>query len=236
MAGQEKLEKLIISYYFPLDNDAVIDAKYNLKQLTVCQHLNILSPQDEIKKRRFADMFADIYDVENGIKKNAHLLQIMARHKDTLENLEICVRGENFMEFIMKNLKVRRLFITAELLPTNHQVYEEIHPNFYLKELIICHKIQNSEALQGLFQTYPKIECFIIKDWQGVVINEVLIDIVSTLKNLKYLHLHKVTFNTPDAPMPSLRTFKVDFLNRIENFLAFCFNIPSIEHLTVNGC
>ena len=241
MTGQEKLETLIIPCYFPLDINTMIDAKYNLKQLTVCQHLNLLSAQDEIEKRNFANRYEnahtrtryEINDDENVIETNAWLLQIIARHKDSLENLEICVRGENLMEFIMENLKVRRLFITADLLPTNCQVFIKTQPNLHLKELIICRKIRNSEALQGLIRTYPKIESLIIKNVQEDVINETLIVIANTLENLKLLHLHKVTFNTPDAPMPSLRTFKVEIINGIKDFLTFCFNIPSIEHLAV---
>ena len=209
MAGQEKLKTLVITNYFPLDVNAVIDAKYNLKQLSVRQHVT--------------------YKVD----WKPHLLQMMERHKDTLENLEICVKGENFMEFIMKNLKVRRLFTKAALLPTNHQVYKKIQPNLHLKKLIIGGLNTNSQALQGLFQTYPTIESLIIKNWQPNVINEALIGVANTLKSIILLHIPMLTFDTPDAPMPSLRTFNIDFVQEIENFLAFCFNIHSVEHLAI---
>ena len=212
MTGQEKLETLIITNYFPMDDNAVIDAKYNLKQLSVQQYGNLSCAQ---------------------VKSNACLLQIMNRHKNTLENLEICVNGENFMEFIMKNLKVRRLFIAYDLLPKKFQILERIQPNLHLKKLIIDREIKNTQALQGLFRTYPRIESLIIKDWKPDVINEVLIDAAGVLKSLTFLRIPRLTIDTPNAPMPSLRTFNVDYLDEIENFLAFCLNIPSIEILFI---
>ena len=216
MTGQRELETLIIVNYFPLDDDAITSAKYNLKQFSV-------------------RLFANLKDVKDEIKLNACLLQIMARHKDTLENLEITVKGENLMEFIMKNLKVQRLFVTAELLPTNHQVYLKIHPNPHLKKLIICRQIPNSKAVQGLIRIYPRIESLIIKSCQPEDINEALIVFASTLKSLKSLHLDVLPLNTPNAPMPSLRTFYVNDQHKIENFLEFCSNIPSIETLALSG-
>ena len=232
MAGQEELETLAITNYFPLDNNAVIDAKYNLKQLSVRKH----------RKFRRSSI------AEDKIESDARFVQIMKRHKDTLENLEICVEGENFMEFIMKNLKVRRLFVTADVLPTNRQVYIKTRPNLHLKKLIISRKIKNSEALQGLIRTYPTIESLIIKNWMPNVINDALVVIASTLNSLTFLHIPMLTLNTPYAPMPYLRTFNVDdirtlqdvhsynfnFRDRIESFLTFCLNIPSVEYLTVN--
>ena len=229
MAGQEKLETLAITNYFPLDNNAVNDAKYNLKQLSVRKHR-------KFKRSSIA---------EDKIESDARFVQIMKRHKDTLENLEICVEGENFMEFIMKNLKVRRLFVTANVLPTNRQVYLGIRPNLLLKKLIIGRKMENSEALQGLIRTYPKIESLIIKNWRPNVINDALVVIASTLNSLTFLHIPMLTRNMPYAPMPYLRTFNVDdllrshdsfhfyFRDRIGDFLGFCLNIPSVENLTV---
>ena len=215
MTGQEKLETLIITDCFLLDDNVVNDAKYNLKQLSVCYQEN---PRG----------------VEGEFESNACLLQIMERHKNTLENLEFCIYGEGVLEFIMKNLKVRRLFITAYLLPTNLQIYEEIQPNLHFKKLIIGRHITNADALQGLFQTYPTIESLIIKKCFSHIINEALVDIASILKSLKFLHIPKLTLETPVALMPSLRTFNVDILD-IEIFLAFCFNIPSIENLSLDS-
>ena len=214
MTSQEKLETLIITSCFQLDEKTVVEAKYNLKQLSVCN----------------GGIFKNC---EDRFELNARLLQIMERHKNTLENLEMFGMNDNFMEFIMKNLKVQRLFIDAAWLPTDRQVYIRTQPNVHLKKLIIGRHITKAEALQGLFRTYPRIESFIIKNWWPEDINEGLIDIASILKSLKFLHIPTLISNTPDAPMPSLRTFNVDFLDGIQNFLAFCFNIPSIENLAI---
>ena len=215
MTGQEKLETLIIDSYFPLDYNVVTDAKYNLKQLSVY----ILG-------------FGD-----NCVKLSACLLQIMKKHKNTLDNLELIVNDlcENFMEFIMKNLKVRRLFITAALLPKKYQIYEKIQPNLHLKKLVITNDSTNSAALQGLIRTYPTIESLIILRYLWPIsFNEAFMGIFSTLKSLKLLQIPSLTLDTPVTPMPSLRTFKVDFLD-FSNFLGFSLNILSIEHLAVKS-
>ena len=214
MAEQEQLETLIITNYFPLIYEPNSIVKYNLKQLSMCHRVVHGSIRDR------TDM-------------NDCLLDIMERHQDTLENLEICVNGEHLMIFIMKNLKVRRLFVTAALPSTCLHICEEIQPNLHLKKLIIGGQIRNIRVLNRLVETYPTVESLIIKDWQENVTNEDLIVIASTLKSLYFLHIPTLTFNTPDAEMPSLRIFNVDFLDEIEDFLVFCFNIPSVETLGI---
>ena len=211
MAGQKELETLIITTYFPLNENEVVDAKYNLKELSVRQ-------DDKLK----------------GIQPNINLHQILERHKGTLENLEICVHvSNNFMAYIMKNLKIQRLFIISALVSKNLEIFEEMKPNFHLKKLIIGRTIQSAEPLQVVLKSYPAIESLIIKTWQPCVINEALTAIASNLKSLTFLHIPSLTYNTPDAPMPSLKAFNINRIDRMEHFLAFCSNIPSIEHLAI---
>ena len=216
MAGQEKLETLVITNYFPLDIDTVVDVEYNLKQLSVRHHA---------KLSRLGE-----------IEANTRLIQIMERHKNTLENLEICVKGEHFMAYIMKNLKVKRLYITASLLPTNLLNDGKVKPNLHLKKLIIGGQIKNIQPLNHLLENYPKIDSLIIKNWDEKIVNEALIIVSRNLSNLTFLHIPTVEVNETRIPlMPSLRTLHVDYLSGIDFFLEFCSSIPSIEHLAIRS-
>ena len=216
MTGQEKLETLVITNYFPLNIDTAINYNYNLKQLSVRQH-------------------SKLSGAEGKIIEISRLIHIMGRHRNTLENLEICVNGEHLMEFIMRYLTIRRLFITEALLPTNLIIYERVEPNLHLKKLIIGGQIKTIQPLNLLLENYPTIESLTIKNWDEEIVNQALFIVAGNLSNLTFLHIPTFAIKyVNEVPlMPCLRTLHIDNLLQINFFLEFCSSIPSIEHLAI---
>jgi len=130
-------------------------------------------------------------------------------------------------------MKLKRLIINAERLPSRPLFYTAIQRNTNLKSLIITGEVDKIDVLRGLLHVYKAVQKLIINKWQSDVINESLIYIANNLKSLNYLEIPTLTAETPELPIPSLRTFHVDFVDEVANWQTFCVNNPSIETLSV---
>lgn len=162
------------------------------------------------------------------------LLKFLANQQSTLENLETCKSlSEEILEFIMKTLKLKRLIIDANKLPIRPLFYNAIRPNKHLNTLIITGKLEQIEVVRGLLHIYQATRKLVVNSWHDEIINESLVFIANTLKSLHYLEIPTLTADTPELPIPSLKTFHVDFVDEVANWQVFCVNNPSIERLSV---
>lgn len=158
----------------------------------------------------------------------------LTSHQETLENLETCkTLSEKCLEFIMRNLKIKRLIIDASNLPKRPLVYDAIRPNKHLETLIITGQLNHFEVVRGLLHIYRSVQKLIISNWNSELINDSLIFIGNNLLNLNYLEIPTLTSDTPELSIPSLKTFHTDFVEEVGEWQTFCVNNPTIETLSV---
>lgn len=152
----------------------------------------------------------------------------------TLKTLEISHDvSEDILESIIKKLKLKRLIIDANHLPFTPAFYRKHRPNKYLETLVIKRELDNLDVAQGLLRVFSSIEKLVIEHWKEEIINEALIFICNNCNKLRHLEIPKLSTNTPELAVSSLRTFRVDFVAVAREWQAFCSSNPSIENLIV---
>lgn len=161
-------------------------------------------------------------------------VKFLQQHKSTLENLETQKNlSEELLEYILKNLKIKRLIIEADQLPASPLFYNSIRPNEFLKTLVVKGELKKFDAARGLLHTYPSVEKLIVTSWTNEIINDVLIYIANSLKVLRFLEIPTLSTDTPELPIPSLKTLHVDFVDDVAQWQTICVNNPSIEQVNV---
>lgn len=161
-------------------------------------------------------------------------ITFLKHHQSTLENLETRRNlSEKLLEFIMKDLKIKRLIIEADRLPSTPLFYNAIRPNTHLKTLIIKGDLNKFDVARGILHIYKSTERLIIANWSSEIINDVLIFIANTLKSLRYFKIPTLASDTPELPIPSLKTLHVDFVDDAAQWQTICVNNPSIEQVNV---
>lgn len=165
---------------------------------------------------------------------DAAFIKFLANQQTTLENLETFKHlSDIIVEFIMKNLRLKRLIIDAVRLPQRPLFYNSIRPNKFMRTLIINGDLDRFDVLNGLLHVYQSSQKLVISSWHNEIINESLIFIANNLKSLNYLEIPTLTADAPELPIPSLKALHVDFVDEVANWQAFCVNNPSIETLSV---
>lgn len=161
-------------------------------------------------------------------------IAFLGSHSTTLEDLETRRNlSDKILEFIMKNLKVKRLMTSCTNMPTSPLYYNAIRQNQHLKSLILTEELNKVQVARGLMHIYQGINKLVIKCWTDEVTNEVFLLCANNLKRLSHLEVPSFTTDTPELPIPTLKTFKVDFVDDVQQWQTFCVNNPSIEHLSV---
>lgn len=161
-------------------------------------------------------------------------ITLLKHHQPTLEDLETHRRlSPAIIEFVMKKLKLKRLMIEGDQLPTKPLFYNAMRSNIYLKSLVITTKLDNIDSARGLLYIYQHIESLIITSWSTQIINDIIIFIANTCKKLRYLEIPSLTADTPELAITSLKTLHVDFVDNVAEWEHFCVSNPSIENITV---
>lgn len=155
-------------------------------------------------------------------------------NSSTLETLEITQElSHKVLETIMQKLKIKRLIIDGNRLPSKPSCYR-IRPNKYLKTLVIKNLLDKLEVVQGILSVYSTIEKLVIEQWSDEVINETLIFLANNNKNLQHLEIPNLSDSeTPELAIVSLKTFRVDFVGKATEWQTFCVSNPTIESLIV---
>lgn len=162
------------------------------------------------------------------------LVAFLKSQNSTLEVLETRRNlSDKISETIFKHLKVKRLMTSCSNMSTSPLFYNAIRPNPHLKSLIVTGELNKLEVVRGMLHMYQGINKLIIKDWVDEVINEVILLIANNLKHLNYLEVPSLTLDVPELPIPNLKTFRVDFVENVQQWQTICINNPSIEHLSV---
>jgi hypothetical protein len=158
----------------------------------------------------------------------------LQQHQSTLEDFESGrTLSEPIVEFILKDLSLKRLVIDSTNLPSTPLFYNTIRPNRNLKTLMIESNLNKFDVARGLLQTFPMIETLKILEWENELLNETIIFIANNLKRLNFLQIPLLTTETPTCPIPSLKTLRVDFVSDVEQWQTLAVNNPSIEQIMV---
>lgn len=161
-------------------------------------------------------------------------IDFLGHHESTLEDLETDKNlSEPILEFIMKRMKIKRLIIDASRLPESPLFYNTIRPNQHLETLHVKGTLNKYDVARGLLCIYPAIKQLTVTEWDREVINDTLIYMANNLKNLQILEVPTLTFDTPELPIPTLKTLYVDFVDDVTQWQTFLMNNPSIETLIV---
>lgn len=209
-----------------------------LETLAVCslscdifKTLASASPKNLFKLRKLAVVYKFL---GNDSTTDDAFITLLKRHQPTLEDLETHRRlSPSIIEFIMSGLKLKRLMIDGGQLPTKPLFYNAMRPNIFLKNLVVTGKLDNIDSARGLLYIYQHIENLVITSWSTQIINDTTIFIANTCKKLRYLEIPTLTVDTPELPIPSLKTLHVDFVDNVAEWEHFCVSNPSIENLTV---
>lgn len=161
-------------------------------------------------------------------------IKFLKNHQSTLQDLETEKSlSEKVSEFVMKELKLKRLIIDATRLPRTPLFYNAIRQNKHLKTLLIEGELNNFDVVRGLLYLYPTIKRLVINSWREEIVNDVIVFIANNLKNLRCLEIPSLTADTPELAVPSLKTFHVDFVNDVAQYQTFLMNNPSLETIIV---
>jgi hypothetical protein len=198
--------------------------------------LQLLVPQAGLKKYKFQlKKLAIDYNRWDVDKSSCDAFaSFVNQHKETLEDLELQQNLSNeVLEFVMRNMKVKRLIIDVNKFPVRPMFYNSIPPNKFLKTLAIKGLLGNMDIVRGIFHVYQHIQKLAIYNWTDEIANDALICIANTMKSLNYMEIPCLTTDTPEIPIPTLKTLYIDFVGNALEYQRFCVSNPSLTRLIV---
>lgn len=187
------------------------------------------------KLKKLSTLFSHIRDVE---KFDANFNAFMRLHLNTLEKLKVeGLLSPRICRMVISSLRnIVELEINVGELPQESSFYDVLKPNHNLKVLKLngTLKISNLSGFKGIVCHYPNIEIMSLADTDCFVPNDgfhLLSVKLKKLSSLSVLNLQE-TFS-PDVTLPSLKSFSVRILNKIDQWKNFITLNESIELLKV---
>jgi len=216
LLNQTKLDKLAISVqqseiFKVLKNEADKDYSFKLKKLALSFKYS-----------------GDDRSIDEDI------VALLNNHQTTLQELETKRKlGETITEAIIRNLRISRLCIEGTNLPSAPLFYNAIPKNKFLKNLVITGELSSLDAAQGLLSRYDQIESLSIMDIASNIVSDLMLFAANNLKRLRHMWIPKLSANTPELPIATLKSFHVEFVEDINEWRAFVVHNPSLEKISI---
>lgn len=175
------------------------------------------------KLKRLSTLFSHIRDVE---KFDMNFIAFMKLHLDSLEKLKVeGLLSPQICRIIISSLhNIVELEINLGELPQESSFYDVLKPNGSLRILKLNGTLarSNLSGFKGIVCHYPNVEMMSLADTDCFVPNDgfhLLSVKLRKLSSLSVLNLHN-NFS-PNVTLPSLKTFSVRILNKIDQWKSF---------------
>lgn len=171
-----------------------------------------------------------------GIDTNCdqNLINFLTNHLETLKYLEMEKKlSEQIYDFIFSKLKVNTLIINSSFLPSTSLSYSSKRQNIFLQKLVLNGQMKSNVAAQGLFHIYRNIKCLTIENWINEIIDDSLISIASSLRNLEDLSIPFLEEIPPELPILSLKYLHIESIQDSTAFQTFAMNQNNLEWISL---
>lgn len=171
---------------------------------------------------------------EFSTKGHENLIKFLKQRAGSLQELKFkCNFTLPLLECITKNLKLKKLEVDGERIPTDENAFAYVQKSGTLESLTIANKLKEEKCALGLMRCFPCLKYFAAELTVGSIMNK----IGQSHKQLETLRVHRLPFSYLPNTMKfaALKTFDVEKTIDCEaqNWKSFLAENPTIETVSI---